>query len=216
MLGGGFADGVNSGTSAVYVALRALDPPAFGEVIVPPSTDAGGVMPVPLTNCIPVPADSAPGSFNTDAVRIEARLSERTSGIIVAHIGGIPADLDPILELARARDLPVIEDCAQAHGARYKGRPVGSLGDLAAFSTMFGKHHAAIGRVQLAKLPRMLARRRRVAAVLEDGCRAVRLIGGLSLAGAAAQARAEAVDWDGIATRVVAAYRSDGSNGRLL
>ena len=145
-LGGGYADAVNSGTTAVHVALRALEIEPFTEIVVPPITDPGGVMPVPLMGCIPVPADTAPGSYNTDAERIAARLTPRTRAILVAHIAGIPCDMDPILELARARGLPVVEDCAQAHGAVYRGRPVGTLGDIAAFSTMYGKHHATGGQ----------------------------------------------------------------------
>ncbi len=145
-MGGGFSDGVNSGTNAVYVALRSLDLEPFSEVIVPPITDPGGVMPVALMNCIPVPADSAPGSYNTGAAQIEARLTERTSAILVAHIAGIPADMQPILELAKKHNLPVVEDCAQAHGAKYGDKFVGSLGEVAAFSTMFGKHIATGGQ----------------------------------------------------------------------
>ncbi len=226
-LGGGYADAVNSGTTAVYVALRALEIEPFSEIVVPPITDPGGVMPVPLMGCIPVPADAAPGSYNTDAERIATRLTPRTRAILVAHIAGIPCDMDPILELARSRGLPVVEDCAQAHGAVYRGRLVGTMGDISAFSTMFGKHHAtggqggvvftrdaalyqkvrwmsdrgkpfglppgsgnavaalnlnsdelacAIGRVQLRKLPGILARRRRFAAALAQACRALRAV----------------------------------------
>ncbi|MBN2308664.1 MAG: DegT/DnrJ/EryC1/StrS family aminotransferase, partial [Candidatus Hydrogenedentes bacterium] len=141
-LGGGYADAVNSGTNAVYVALRALDLEPFTEVIVPCVTDMGGVMPVPLMNCIPVPADVAPGSYNMGPEQVEARITDRTSAIVVAHISGLPADMDPILEIAKAKGIPVVEDCAQAHGAKYKGRLVGTMGDVAAFSTMSGKHHA--------------------------------------------------------------------------
>lgn len=224
-MGGGLADAVNSGTTALYVALRALELEPFSEVIVPPITDPGGVMPVPLMGCIPVPADCAPGSYNTDAAQIAARLTSRTRAIVVAHIAGQPCDMDPILALARKHGLPVVEDCAQAHGACYRGRKVGSLGDLGAFSTMFGKHHAtggqggvvftrnealyqkvrwmsdrgkpfglppgsgnvvaalnlnsdelacAIGRVQLTKLPDILARRRRFAGALAEACRPLR------------------------------------------
>lgn len=229
-LGGGFADGVNSGTNAVYAALAALDLPAGSEVIVPPISDPGGVMPVSLLGCVPIAADSAPGSFNTDAQQIERVLTPRTRAILVAHIAGLPVDMDPILELAKARGIPVVEDCAQAHGAKYRGRPVGTLGDIAAFSTMFGKHHAsggqgglvftrredlywaarrwadrgkplglegqkenvlaslncnmdelhaAVGRANLAKLPRFVAQRRRIAQRVAQGlierCQAVRL-----------------------------------------
>ena len=145
-LGGGYADAVNSGTSAVYVALRALEVPAFSEVICPPITDPGGVMPVPLCGCIPIVADAEPGSFNIGADSIAKRITRRTSAIIVAHISGVPADMGPIMEIARARRIPVIEDCAQAHGARYRGKLVGTIGTIAAFSTMFGKHHATGGQ----------------------------------------------------------------------
>jgi len=218
-LGGGFADAVNSGTNAVYVALRALELPPFSEVIIPPITDPGGAMPVPLINCIPVVADAAPGSYNTGADQIAARITPRTSAILVAHISGEPVDMDPVLKLARQKSLPVVEDCAQAHGAIYRGRMVGTLGTVGAFSTMFGKHHctggqggvvftksedvywkirrhadrgkpfgltapgnvvaalnmnlseigACIGRVQLAKLPRIVAQRRKVAQRVLDG-----------------------------------------------
>jgi perosamine synthetase len=145
-LGGGFADGVNSGTNAVYVALAALDLPPGSEVVVPPISDAGGVMPVSVIGCVPVAADSSPGSFNTDAHQIEKVITDRTRAILVAHIAGLPVDMDPVLALAKASGLAVVEDCAQAHGARYKGRPLGTLGDIAAFSTMFGKHHASGGQ----------------------------------------------------------------------
>jgi dTDP-4-amino-4,6-dideoxygalactose transaminase len=224
-MGGGYADAVNSGTNAVYLALRALDLEPFTEVIVPPITDPGGCMPVAMLNCIPVPADTSPKSLNCSVEQIEAVLTERTSAIMVAHLAGHPVDMDPIIKLARDRSIPIIEDCAQAHGARYKGRLVGTMGDVAAFSTMYGKHHAtgaqggvvytcdpsifvrakqaadrgkpfgaviskpeyvtaslnfnqdelamAIGRVQLAKLPRALVRRRTFARVVANGLRGV-------------------------------------------
>lgn len=140
--GGGFADLVNSGTSALYAALGGLELAPAGEVVVPPITDPGGVMPVALLNLVPVVADAAPGSFNAGPEQIEAVLGAHTRAIVVAHIAGEPADMDPILALAAARDVPVIEDCAQAHGALYKGRLVGTLGSVAAFSTMSGKHHS--------------------------------------------------------------------------
>jgi len=146
MMGGGHADGGNSGTTAIGVALRALELEPFTEVIVPAVTDPGAVMPVALNNCIPVPADCAPGSYNVGPAEVEARITPRTSAIIVAHISGLPCNMDGIMAVARKHRLPVIEDCAQAHGATYKGKPVGSFGDLASFSTMFGKHHATGGQ----------------------------------------------------------------------
>ena len=145
-LGGGFADGVNSGTSAVYVALRALELEPFTEVVVPALSDPGGVMPVVMCNCIPVPADCAPDSLNVGADQVEARITERTGAVLVAHIAGLPADMNAILDLAAGRHLPVIEDCAQSLGATCRGRPTGTLGTVSAFSTMFGKHLASGGQ----------------------------------------------------------------------
>jgi perosamine synthetase len=163
-LGGGYAAAVNSGTNAVYVALRVLDLEPGSEVIVPAITDAGGTMPVALLNCIPVPADCHPGSLNTSVDQIRDQLTDRTAAILVAHLTGHPVDLDPILELAGERNIPVIEDCAQSHGALYKGRMVGTFGAISAFSTMFGKHHAtgAQGGVVFTKDTLLFARARQV------------------------------------------------------
>ena len=146
MLGGGYADAVNSGTTAVYCALRALDLEPFTEVIVGPITDCGGMMPIPLLNCIPVVADAAPGRYNMGPEQVEAVLSPLTSAIVVAHIAGEPVDIEPILAMARARGIPVVEDCAQAHLGKLNGKPLGTFGDTAAFSTMFGKHHCTGGQ----------------------------------------------------------------------
>ncbi len=145
-LGGGFADGVNSGTNAVYVALRALEPEPGSEVIVPAISDPGGVMPAAICGCVPVPADTIEDYYTIGAEQIEAKITDKTSAIIVAHIAGIPADMDPIMELANSRGIPVVEDCAQIHGAKYKGRMVGTLGTISSFSLMFGKHHATGGQ----------------------------------------------------------------------
>lgn len=144
--GGGFADAVNSGSNALYIALRALQLEAGSEVIISPVSDPGGVMPVPLAGFVPVPADSAPGSFNIGAEEIRARITPRTRAVIVTHIAGIPADMDAIMEVAREHDLRVIEDCAQAHGALYHGTKVGNFGHVGCFSTMYGKHHVTGGQ----------------------------------------------------------------------
>jgi len=163
-LGGGFAETVNSGTNAVYVALRALDLEPGTEIIVPPITDPGGTMPVVMMNCIPVPADSAPGSLNTSAEEIDKVITEQTSAMILAHISGLPLDMDPIMELANARGIPVVEDCAQAHGAIYKGHMLGTIGRISAFSTMFGKHHStgAQGGVVFTRDTMLFARARQI------------------------------------------------------
>jgi perosamine synthetase len=164
-LGGGYADAVNSGSNAVFIALRALEIEPGSEVIVPPVTDPGGMMPVVLNLCIPVPADSDPGSILTSADQICRVISDRTAAIIVSHMGGHPVDMDPILDLARARRLPVLEDCAQAHGSIYKGRIAGSIGTISAFSTMFGKQHSTGGQggVIFTKDPILFARAKQVA-----------------------------------------------------
>ncbi len=145
-LGGGFADGVNSGTNAIYVALCALEPAPGSEVIVPAISDPGGVMPAAICGCVPVPADTCEDYYTIGAKQIEEKITDKTSAIIVAHIAGIPADMDPIMELANSKGIPVIEDCAQIHGAKYKGRMVGTLGTISSFSLMFGKHHATGGQ----------------------------------------------------------------------
>ena len=91
-------------------------------------------------------ADSAPGSFAPGPEQIEELITPRTSVIVVAHIFGEPADMPGIMRVARKHNLPVVEDCAQAHHAKLNGKLVGTFGDVAAFSTMFGKHHCAGGQ----------------------------------------------------------------------
>jgi len=145
-MGTGYADAVNSGTAAVYVALRALNIEPFTEIIVSPLTDPGGIMPIALLNCIPVIADASPGRYNTDAGQIEKMITPRTSAILVAHIGGEPADIKNIVDMAKKYKIPVVEDCAQSHHASLDGQFVGTYGDLAAVSTMFGKHHCTGGQ----------------------------------------------------------------------
>ncbi|MFW6158158.1 MAG: DegT/DnrJ/EryC1/StrS family aminotransferase [Planctomycetota bacterium] len=145
-MGGGYADAVNSGTNALFCALGALRLDALSEVIVPAITDPGGIMPVLFLGCVPVVADTDPRSYNTSAEQIEPLITERTRAIVVAHIGGEPVDMDPVVDLAKEHDLWLVEDAAQAHGARYKGELVGTIGDIAAFSTMFGKHHCTGGQ----------------------------------------------------------------------
>lgn len=164
-MGGGYADAVNSGTNAIYIALRALDLPPGSEVIVPPTSDAGGVMPVVMNMLVPVPADSMPGSINSSVENIRKVITPRTSAILVTHMAGHPVDIDPILDLAAEHGIPVVEDCAQSHGALYKGRMVGTFGTIAAYSTMFGKHHAtgAQGGVVFTRDATLYAKARQIA-----------------------------------------------------
>ena len=146
MLGGGYADAVNSGSNSVFVALRALPIEPFTEIIVGPITDPGGIMPIVMMNCIPVIADSAEDSFNMNLDTVKKVFTERTSAIVVPHIAGEPADIKPIVEFAKEHGVYVVEDCAQAHGAKINGQFVGTFGDTAGYSLMFGKHTCTGGQ----------------------------------------------------------------------
>jgi len=141
-----FATAVSSGTAAVHTALSALQLPPGREIICNTITDPGAVAPILWNNCIPVFADHELDTFQISAHTIEPLICEHTGAIIVAHIAGIPADMDRIMRLARKHRIPVIEDAAQAHGALYKGRIAGSLADISAFSLMSGKHTTAGGQ----------------------------------------------------------------------
>lgn len=143
--GGGYADAVCSGTVAVYLALLALDLPLGSDVIVSPVTDPGSISPVIIAGMNPIVADSEPNSFNVGPDEFEKALTPNTRAANLTHLGGYPCDMDPILEIARARDIKIIEDCSQTHGALYKGKRVGTFGDIAAFSTMYRKSHATGG-----------------------------------------------------------------------
>ena len=129
-----------SGTAAVHLAVAALDPEPGDEIVTSPITDMGALTPILYQGAIPVFADVDPGSCNLTAETIEARLSPRTRAIIVTHLFGNPCDMNPILELAARKGLPVIEDCAQSFGAAYAGRNTGTLGTLGTFSLQQGKH----------------------------------------------------------------------------
>nr|WP_321513218.1 DegT/DnrJ/EryC1/StrS family aminotransferase [uncultured Pseudodesulfovibrio sp.] len=139
MMGGGYADGVSSGSMAGMAALAGVGVEPFGDIIVPPMTDAGPVMACIFLGCVPVPADGETRSFNITAEGIAKRLTKRTRAIMIAHIPGEPAEMDAIMKLANAEGIPVVEDCSQAHGATYDGKPVGTFGKAAFFSTMFTK-----------------------------------------------------------------------------
>jgi dTDP-4-amino-4,6-dideoxygalactose transaminase len=131
---------VSSGTAALHTALIYLNPDPGDEVIVSAITDMGSVIPILYQQAVPVFADVHPLNQNMDPASVEALISPRTKAIIVTHIYGGPADMDPILALARKHGLFVIEDCAQAHLAQYKGRTVGTLGNVGCFSFQQSKH----------------------------------------------------------------------------
>jgi dTDP-4-amino-4,6-dideoxygalactose transaminase len=125
---------VANGTVALELALHALGIGAGDEVIVPSRTFIASASCVIMRNATPVIADVDATSQNLTADTIRPLLSSRTKAIITVHLAGWPCDMDSILRLAREHGIKVVEDCAQAHAALYKGRPVGSLGDVAAFS----------------------------------------------------------------------------------
>jgi dTDP-4-amino-4,6-dideoxygalactose transaminase len=141
-----YATATSSGTAAVHTALGALRLEPLDEVITTPITDPGTVAPILFQNCIPVFADVDYHTLNITAETIEKCISEKTRAIIVVHLAGQSADMEPILDLAKRHNLYVIEDCAQAHGAKYKGRYVGSMGHISAMSLMGGKHTTSGGQ----------------------------------------------------------------------
>jgi dTDP-4-amino-4,6-dideoxygalactose transaminase len=136
---------LNSGTSALHLALLAAGIGPGDEVITVPFTFVASVAAILYTGARPVLVDIDPRSFNMDPAAIEAALTPRSKAILPVHLYGQPADMDPILEIARRRNLLVVEDAAQAHGAKYKGSPVGTLGDLACFSFYPTKNLGAYG-----------------------------------------------------------------------
>lgn len=143
--GGRFGIGVNSGTSALHLALLAAGVGPGDEVITVSCTFVATVAAVDYTGARAVFVDVDPDTLNMDVTQIEEAITDRTKAILPVHLHGQSADLDPILEIARRHNLVVIEDAAQAHGAEYKGRRVGSIGDMGCFSFYPGKNLGACG-----------------------------------------------------------------------
>jgi dTDP-4-amino-4,6-dideoxygalactose transaminase len=139
------AIGVNTGTSALHLALLAAGVGPGDEVITVPFTFVATVAAIHYTGARPVFVDIDPRSFTMDVNAIEAAISKRTKAIIPVHLYGQPADMDPIIEISRKHGICVVEDACQAHGAEYKGRRVGSLGDMGCFSFYPGKNLGAYG-----------------------------------------------------------------------
>jgi len=135
-----FAFTVASGSAALETALAALGVAYGDEVIVPPYTFYATASACLMRGAIPVFADIDGASFNLDAAAVEGVITPRTKAIIAVHIGGCPANLDAILDVARRHNLSVIEDAAQAHGAAWRGRPVGAIGNLGCFSFQSSKN----------------------------------------------------------------------------
>jgi len=139
------AIGVASGTDAIHIALRALDIGSGDEVITVSFTFIATVEAISYVGAKPVFADINPDTFNLDIDELEKKITPRTKAIIPVHLYGQPVDMDPIIEIAKKYNLYIIEDCAQAVGATYKGRKVGSLGDIGCFSFFPTKNLGAAG-----------------------------------------------------------------------
>jgi dTDP-4-amino-4,6-dideoxygalactose transaminase len=134
-----------NGTDALYIAMRALDVKSGDEVITTAHTWISTSETITQAGGRVVFCDTENDTFTIDPALLEARITPRTVGIIPVHLYGQPAEMDPIMEIARRHKLWVIEDCAQAHFARYKGKPVGTFGNIATFSFYPGKNLGAYG-----------------------------------------------------------------------
>jgi dTDP-4-amino-4,6-dideoxygalactose transaminase len=137
--------GISNGLDALTLALRALEVGPGDEVIVPSNTYIATWLAVTGVGAQPIPVEPDPNTYNIDPKLIRAAITSATKAIIPVHLYGQPADLDPILEIAREHGLRVIEDAAQAHGSSYKGRRIGSHSDVVCWSFYPGKNLGAFG-----------------------------------------------------------------------
>jgi len=137
--------GVNSGTDALHLALMALDIKEGDEVIVPTHTFIATALCVSFCRAKPVFVDIEPDTYNIDPQAFQAAITKRTKAVIPVHIYGQPANMDEIIHIARKHGIKIVEDAAQAHGSRYKGKRVGSMGDVACFSFYPTKSLGACG-----------------------------------------------------------------------
>lgn len=144
-MGGGYADAVCTGTAALFVALAALQLKPGSHVIVSAITDPGTINAIILNQLVPVVVDNAANCYNMGVKEFEERLTDKIRAAVVVHMTGQAAPIDAISKIAKERNIFIIEDCSQAHGARCKGKKVGIFGEAACFSTMYRKNHATGG-----------------------------------------------------------------------
>lgn len=137
--------GVGNGLDALMLALKALGIGNGDEVIVPSNTYIATALAVTYVGATPIFVEPDIRTYNIDPTKIEEKLSSKTKAIMPVHLYGQPCDMDPIMTIAKRHDLFVVEDCAQAHGAAYKGQVIGSFGDAAGFSFYPGKNLGALG-----------------------------------------------------------------------
>ncbi len=140
IMGSSHAYCASSGTAALHTAYAAVDPEPGDEFVTTSITDMGALTPILYQTAVPVFADVDPDTCNVTAETIEKVLSERTKAIIVTHLFGNPCEMGPIMELAKAKNIPVIEDCAQAFLSTQNGQLIGTFGDIGCFSLQQGKH----------------------------------------------------------------------------
>lgn len=140
MYGMKYCVSTSSGSASVHVALGTVGVTAGDEVITSPMTDIGSVIGILYQNAIPVFADLDPFTYNMDPDSIREKITEKTKAIVVVHLAGNAADMDPIMEIARKHNIWVIEDCAQSYMCWYKGRLAGTIGHIGCFSTNDYKH----------------------------------------------------------------------------
>lgn len=139
-IGTKYAVACTSGTACVHLAVGALDLEPGDEVIVPPITDIGSILPILWQNAIPVFADVDPRSMVLDPASVESQITPRTRAVIAVHLAGVPCPMDELVRISKAHNIVLIEDCAQAYWAEYHGRLVGTIGDMACFSLQQSKH----------------------------------------------------------------------------
>jgi dTDP-4-amino-4,6-dideoxygalactose transaminase len=137
--------GCGNGTDALELALGALGIGPGDEVLVPALTWVSSAICATQVGALPVFVDMLPSLYTMDPAKIEAKITKKTKAIIPVHLYGLPAEMDEIMAIARKHNLRVVEDCAQAHGATYKGKKVGTMGDIACFSFYPGKNLGAYG-----------------------------------------------------------------------
>ncbi len=138
--GAKFAIASSSGTASLHIAVGMLNPSPGDEIIVGPITDIGSVFPILAQTAIPIFCDVQRDTFNMDPEDIERKITGKTKAIMAVHVFGNPCDMGAIMDIAKRNNLAVIEDCSQAHLSEYKGRLVGTIGDIACFSLQQSKH----------------------------------------------------------------------------
>jgi len=144
-MGGGYADSVATGTASVYIAIAALGLPKGSEVLCSPITDPGTLSAIILNGLKPRLVDTRPNDYNMGVNEFLERMTPAVSAVLVVHSIGQATDIDRITAEAHSRGVRVVEDCSQSHGALIFGRPIGTFGDIAAFSTMYRKTHMTGG-----------------------------------------------------------------------